>query len=67
MGGAGRTSNIALSMVAPATPYASIPLPIGLTQVLPDLEAFNPTNDEFNPAWALESASSPMHTDHRLG
>lgn len=61
MGGDGRNSNIALSMVAPATPYVSIPLPIGLIQTLGNWNGFNPTSDEFDPAWAISTASNPMH------
>jgi hypothetical protein len=61
MGGDARNANIARSMVAPATPYRSIPLPIGLIQVLPDLDGFDPSRDDFDPAWAIESASNPMH------
>jgi hypothetical protein len=61
MGGESRNSNIARSMVAPATPYASIPLPIGLIQILPNTHGFDPSRDDFDPAWAIESASNPMH------
>jgi hypothetical protein len=61
MGGARSTSNIALSLVAPATPYAVIPVPIGLFQVLGHLDAFDPSSDNFDPAWAIEAASNPMH------
>jgi hypothetical protein len=61
MGGTGKNANIALSMVAPATPYASIPLPIGLIQTLGNTKGFDPTSDEFDPAWAIATASNPMH------
>jgi hypothetical protein len=61
MGGSGANSNIALSMVAPATPYTSIPIPLGLIQVLGNTDAFNPTSDNFDPAWAVEAASNPLH------
>jgi hypothetical protein len=61
MGGVGKNANIALSMVEPSTPYASIPLPIGLIQTLGNTQGFNPTSDEFDPAWAIETASNPMH------
>jgi hypothetical protein len=61
MGGAGKNANIALSMVAPATPYTSIPLPIGLIQTLGNTKGFDPTSDEFDPAWAIATASNPMH------
>jgi hypothetical protein len=61
MGGDGKNANIALSMVAPATPSLSMPIPIGLIQTLGNTNGFNPTSDEFDPAWAIESASNPMH------
>jgi hypothetical protein len=61
MGGDSRNANIAMSMVAPATPYASIPLPIGLIQVLGNTHGFDPTSDEFDPVWAIETASNPLH------
>jgi hypothetical protein len=61
MGGEGRNANIALSMVDSGTPYVVIPLPIGLFQVLGNKDAFDPTSDKFDPVWAIESASNPMH------
>ena len=61
MGGGRATSNIALSMVDPGRPYIAIPLPIGLIQTLGNLDAFNPTSDDFDPAWAIETASNPLH------
>jgi hypothetical protein len=61
MGGTGKSANIAQSMVDPAEPYAAITLPIGLIPLLGNLDAFDPTSDEFDPAWAVESASNPLH------
>jgi hypothetical protein len=61
MGGTGKSANIAQSMVDPAQPYASITLPIGLIPLLGNLDAFDPTSDEFDPVWAVESASNPLH------
>ena len=61
MGGDGKDTNIAASMVSPANRYGVIPIPLGLIQVLGNLEAFNPTSDEFDPAWAIEAASNPLH------
>lgn len=61
MGGNGKNANIAASMVPAGTPYASIPLPIGLIQTLGSYHGFDPTSDEFDPAWAIETASNPMH------
>jgi hypothetical protein len=61
MGGGGKTANVALSMVEPVGGYSVIPIPLGLIQVLPNLEAFDPSSDQFDPAWAAESAANPMH------
>ncbi len=61
MGGVGDKSNIAASMVAPARPYTAIVLPLGLFQVLKDFEKFDPSSDLFDPARAVENASSPLH------
>jgi hypothetical protein len=61
MGGSSKNANIAQSMVAPATPYIAIPIPIGLIQVLGNKDAFDPTSDTFDPAWAVEAASNPLH------
>src|SRR5262245_25012920 len=61
MGGGGKTANIAIGMVDDASGYRSIPIPLGLIQVLPNLESFNPSSDQFDPAWAGEAAANPMH------
>ena len=61
MGGGGSDANIAVGMVAPAQGYAVIPIPLGLIQVLTNLEVFDPTGDEFDPAAASELGSNPMH------
>src|SRR4030095_15009967 len=61
MGGGGKTSNIAIAMVGPAGGYIVIPIPLALIQVLPNLEAFDPSSDKFDPAWAAEAAANPLH------
>lgn len=61
MGGGGSNTNIAMSMVDPAGPYAVIPIPLGLIQVLSNVHGFDPSNDKFDPAWAIEAASNPLH------
>jgi hypothetical protein len=61
MGGGGKNTNIAMSMVDSSTPYAVIPIPLGLIQVLSNKDAFDPSSDKFDPAWAIEAASSPLH------
>lgn len=60
MGGSPK-ANIATSMVPPSSPYAVIPAPLGLFQILGNIDAFNPDSDEFDPAWAIETASNPLH------
>lgn len=49
MGGSPK-ANIATSMVPPSTPYAVIPAPLGLFQILGHTDAFNPDSAEFDPA-----------------
>jgi hypothetical protein len=61
MGGGGKSANIAVGMVEPVGGFIIIPIPIGLIQVLPNLHGFDPSSDKFDPAWAVESASNPMH------
>jgi hypothetical protein len=61
MGGGGSNANIAIGMVAPAGGYIVIPIPIGLIQVLPNIHGFNPGSEDFDPAWAIEAGSNPMH------
>ncbi|HLG56221.1 MAG TPA: hypothetical protein VI485_12880 [Vicinamibacterales bacterium] len=57
MGGAGRSANIALSLVDPATPSTSIPLPIGLIQLLGNTKGFDPTSSS-RSRWRCRSGSS---------
>src|SRR5687767_7097382 len=61
MGGGGNDVNIAVGMVDPAEGYRVVPIPLGLIQVLTNLEVFNPTGDEFDPAAAIELGSNPLH------
>ena len=61
MGGDGKNVNIAASMVEPVIDYGVIPIPLGLIQVLGNLDAFNPSSDGFDPAWAIEAGSNPLH------
>jgi len=67
MGGIGERSNMAWDLVPAATPYRAIPVPLGLYQVLGDLDAFNPRSDGFNPALALSYAASPLHYGFNRG
>jgi hypothetical protein len=61
MGGIGERSNLAWDLVPEATPYRAIPVPLGLFQVLRDLDVFDPGSDDFNPSRAISYASNPMH------
>jgi hypothetical protein len=61
MGGIGERSNMAWDLVPASTPYRAIPVPLGLFQVLRNLEVFDPGSDDFNPARAISYASNPMH------
>ena len=67
MGGIGERSNLAWDLVPSATPYRSIPVPLGLFQVLGNLDTFNPGSDAFNPAVAMSYASSPLHASFHRG
>jgi hypothetical protein len=60
MGGNAK-ANIATSMVPSADSYRIIPVPLGLFQVLDNVDRFNPSSDEFDPARAIERASNPLH------
>ena len=61
MGGGGSSANIANTMMRPVRSYGVIPVPIGLFQVLGNLEEFNPSSDKFDPIRAIENVSNPIH------
>ncbi len=62
MGGAGYSDNIATSMIEEERPYTSIALPLGIIQILQDMDRFDPDDKEkFDPVLALEYAANPMH------
>jgi hypothetical protein len=67
MGGTGENQNIGSQMIEEQRRYMSIVVPLGLIQVIKDRRYFNPDNDEFNPAWALEDAANPLHITFRRG
>ena len=67
MGGAGDWGNTAWDLVGEESGYRSIPIPIGLFQVLSDFDVFDPESDEFNPALIMSYASSPMHYSFNRG
>jgi hypothetical protein len=61
MGGVGNQSNLASELVEEQQPYRSIPIPLGLFQVLRNLDVFDPGSTEFDPLRAVENLSNPIH------
>ena len=61
LGGIGSTENGASRMVEEERRYRSIAIPLGLVQVLSDMDVFNPDSDKFGPVRAMELAASPLH------
>ena len=61
LGGLGSTENIAAPEIVNERPYRSIVIPLGLLQVLRDLDVFKPDSDSFDPVRAIAYAASPIH------
>jgi hypothetical protein len=61
LGGAGSSQSAASRQVEDQRRYRSIALPLGLIQVLGDLDVFDPGGDRFDPVRAMEYAASPLH------
>lgn len=61
LGGAGATSTVVSRMIERQQDYRSIPIPIGLIQVLKNREIFDPNDPNFDPVRAVEYAADPMH------
>lgn len=61
LGGAGSTESAASRLVEEQRRYRSIVVPLGLIQVLTDLDVFNTGGDRFDPVRAMEYAASPLH------
>ncbi len=53
--------NLASSMIADANGYRSIVLPFGLIQVIGDVNALNPSSDDFDLVRLMEDVASPIH------
>ena len=62
MGGAGTTENISSDMVADDTGLRTIVIPLGLFQVLKDLDIFRPDSDEFDIVRGLDTWRRPSTT-----
>ena len=61
LGGGGDTNNLASKMAGDAEPYISIPIPLGLFQVLNNRKFFDPNDPQFDPVRAVEYAADPLH------
>ena len=61
IGNAGGSGDIASRVLAGQRDYRAIVLPIGLIQVLRNLDVFKPGSDEFDIIKSIEYASSPLH------
>jgi hypothetical protein len=61
MGGVGTSQNLASSMIADEKGYRTIVIPLGLFQVLRNLDIFNPESDEFDIVRSVEYAAAPLH------
>jgi hypothetical protein len=67
MGGVGSWGNMAWELVRDESDYRSIPIPLGLFQVLDNLDVFDPESPDFNPALIMSYASSPIHHSFSRG
>jgi hypothetical protein len=62
MGAAGGgNENLASQMMAERKGYKSIVVPLGLFQVLRNLDVFKPESDDFDIVTAVEYAAAPLH------
>jgi hypothetical protein len=61
MGGVGTSENIASKMAEEERGYRTIVIPLGLFQVLEDIDIFNPDSDKFDLVRSVEYAASPLH------
>ena len=61
LGAVSGKDNLASRMVEEHRRYRTIVIPLGLFQVLSDLDRFKPESDEFDFVRAIEYAASPLH------
>jgi hypothetical protein len=62
MGGVGGGENLASKMIeSPEGAHSTIVIPLGLFQVLEDIDIYNPDSEEFDPIRATEYAVAPLH------
>jgi hypothetical protein len=61
MGAIGSQGNLGSALAEEQESYRAIPIPLGLFQVLRNLNVFDPRDDNFDPVRAVENLASPMH------
>jgi len=62
MGGVAGSENLASRMIeAPEGAHTTIVIPLGLFQVLNNLDIYNPDSEDFDPIRAVEYAAAPLH------
>jgi len=62
MGGVAGSENLASRMIeSPDGAHSTIVIPLGLLQVLNDLDIYNPDSENFDPIRAVEYVAAPLH------
>ena len=61
MGGVGTSENLASKMIEEEKGYRTVVVPLGLFQVLKDIDIFKPDSDQFDLVRSVEYAASPLH------
>ncbi len=62
MGGIGYSENIAAGLIEEQREYRSIVIPLGIIQMVRDIDKLNPDNEDvFDPILAAEYAANPIH------
>ena len=61
LGSASNTQNIVASLIESPRPYGRAVIPLGLIQLLGDLDAFDPASDDYDPVLSLDYAANPLH------
>jgi hypothetical protein len=64
MGGANTGGNLASTSVEDVYDYHTVVIPLGLFQVLRNIDIFNPDSDEFDLLKSIEYAAAPLHWTH---
>jgi hypothetical protein len=62
MGGVAGSENLASRMIeSPDGAHSTIVIPLGLFQVLNNLDIYDPDSEDFDPIRAVENAAAPLH------